>query len=124
MGFRSGLIIFLLIVAMVAESSSSFSGDASWDLARFGDGGGGSSATCSGLVGDCVDADEEMMMESEAARRILGSARRRISYDALQRDRVPCSRRGRSYYNCRSMGRANPYRRGCSYITRCSRYNN
>ncbi|CAN1281082.1 Protein RALF-like 33 [Linum perenne] len=57
-------------------------------------------------------------MESESARRILAS-RRYISYGALRRNSVPCSRRGASYYNCRGGAQANPYHRGCSRISRC-----
>ena len=42
-----------------------------------------------------------------------------ISYGALQRNTVPCSRRGASYYNCKQGGEANKYQRGCSAITQC-----
>ncbi|EAY78048.1 hypothetical protein OsI_33090 [Oryza sativa Indica Group] len=42
-----------------------------------------------------------------------------ISYDALFADRVPCSLRGASYYNCHPGAEANPYTRGCSAITQC-----
>ncbi|PSK34539.1 hypothetical protein B9Z65_8865 [Elsinoe australis] len=47
-----------------------------------------------------------------------------ISYDALRRNTVPCSRRGDSIKNCVPGGReppANEYTRGCSVITRCAR---
>lgn len=67
----------------------------------------------SGMVGD-----EEFELDSESNRRILAT-RRYISYGALQRNSVPCSRRGQSYYNCRPGAQANPYTRGCSTITRC-----
>ncbi|GER32931.1 ralf-like 33 [Striga asiatica] len=74
---------------------------------------------CGGTVGECLEnEDEEFALDSESARRIL-AGRRYISYGALQRNRVPCSRRGASYYNCRPGAQANPYRRGCSRITRC-----
>jgi hypothetical protein len=50
---------------------------------------------------------------------------RYISYAALRADQVPCNQRGRSYYsNCASQQAANPYRRGCSAITRCARNTN
>ncbi|CAN1195424.1 Protein RALF-like 33 [Linum perenne] len=71
------------------------------------------------LVGG--DDDEEFGMESEISRRILQQNNRYISYGALRRNTVPCSRRGASYYNCRSGAQANPYSRGCSAITRCRR---
>ncbi|XP_010504445.1 PREDICTED: rapid alkalinization factor 23-like [Camelina sativa] len=62
----------------------------------------------------------EFEMDSEISRRML-AARRYISYGALRRNTVPCSRRGASYYNCRRGAQANPYSRGCSAITRCRR---
>ncbi|KVI10470.1 rapid alkalinization factor-like [Cynara cardunculus var. scolymus] len=70
------------------------------------------------LVGDTIDVREEMMMESESARRIL-AGRGYISYSAMQKNNVPCNQRGQSYYDCNSRGRANPYSRGCNVITRC-----
>ncbi|XP_051144139.1 rapid alkalinization factor [Andrographis paniculata] len=79
---------------------------------------------CKGTVGGCLigseEVDEEFELESESTRRIL-AMRRYISYGALRRNSVPCSRRGASYYNCRPGAQANPYRRGCSAITRCRR---
>ncbi|CAN6982417.1 unnamed protein product [Brassica oleracea var. botrytis] len=62
----------------------------------------------------------EFEMDSEINRRMLAT-RRYISYGALRRNTVPCSRRGASYYNCRRGAQANPYSRGCSVITRCRR---
>ncbi|KAH9863672.1 Protein RALF-like 22 [Plenodomus biglobosus] len=44
-----------------------------------------------------------------------------ISYGALNRNNVPCSRRGASYQNCRAGAKANDYSRGCSTGTRCNR---
>ncbi|KAL5226756.1 hypothetical protein ABZP36_015021 [Zizania latifolia] len=88
------------------------------------------STTCDGAVGDCgVDDDEEMGLlggtaTGEALRRSLARkpTNRYISYAALRADQVPCNKRGSSYYtNCASQKAANPYRRGCSAITRCSR---
>lgn len=88
---------------------------------------GGSSA-CRGSMAECLSEggdldldDMEFAMDSESHRRILANSRRYISYGALSRNNVPCSRRGASYYNCRSGGQANPYSRGCSAITRCRR---
>lgn len=66
--------------------------------------------------------DEDMMMESEISKRMLAQTRH-ISYGAMARDRIPCNVRGRSYYNCNTRERANPYRRGCSKITHCARNN-
>ncbi|KAE8678185.1 Protein RALF-like 33 [Hibiscus syriacus] len=72
---------------------------------------------CKGSVDECL-ADEEFDLDSESSRRILATTRY-ISYGALQRNTVPCSRRGASYYNCQPGAQANPYNRGCSRITRC-----
>ncbi|KAJ3688498.1 hypothetical protein LUZ61_017662 [Rhynchospora tenuis] len=75
-----------------------------------------SSSRCSGdSLGECLE-DE---MDDTTTRRFLAGSLNYISYGALRRDTVPCSRRGASYYNCRPGGQANPYRRGCSAITRC-----
>ncbi|RLN24755.1 protein RALF-like 33 [Panicum miliaceum] len=88
---------------------------------------------CSGAVGECgVDEAEELGLSgggaSEALRRTLAQRQptnRYISYAALRADQVPCNQRGRSYYsNCGSQKAANPYRRGCSVITRCARNTN
>ncbi|KAJ1383443.1 Rapid ALkalinization Factor [Sesbania bispinosa] len=65
-----------------------------------------------------IEAEEEFDLDSEINRRILATTKY-ISYGALQRNTVPCSRRGASYYNCRPGAQANPYSRGCSAITRC-----
>ncbi|KAH8621973.1 hypothetical protein IG631_23368 [Alternaria alternata] len=46
-----------------------------------------------------------------------------ISYDALQKNGVPCSRRGPTINNCYRSGTVpgNEYTRGCSTITLCAR---
>ncbi|EPS64652.1 rapid alkalinization factor, partial [Genlisea aurea] len=66
------------------------------------------------------DLDREFAMGSESDRRQL-AAGNYISYGALNRDRIPCSRRGSSYYNCRGGRKANPYTRSCTKATRCAR---
>ncbi|XVF72594.1 hypothetical protein PTKIN_Ptkin12aG0133600 [Pterospermum kingtungense] len=75
-------------------------------------------AGCQGSMGECM-ANDEFGMDSEINRRILQTTTQYISYGALQRNTVPCSRRGASYYNCQPGAEANPYTRGCSAITRC-----
>ncbi|KAK7246487.1 hypothetical protein RIF29_41356 [Crotalaria pallida] len=72
---------------------------------------------------DLLVDDNEFLMPTDAARRTLWGRRRRryISYRSLRANRVPCGRRGRSYYDCNRRGRANPYNRGCTRITRCAR---
>ncbi|KAK7258906.1 hypothetical protein RIF29_24495 [Crotalaria pallida] len=72
---------------------------------------------CRGSIAECME-EGEFEMDSEINRRILATTKY-ISYGAIQRDTVPCSRRGASYYNCRTGAQANPYSRGCSAITRC-----
>ncbi|ESQ32232.1 hypothetical protein EUTSA_v10005147mg [Eutrema salsugineum] len=81
----------------------------------------GSSGKCKGSMADCIaEEEEEFELESEISRRILDS-KVYISYGALRRNVVPCSRRGASYYNCERGAEANPYSHGCSIITRCLR---
>ncbi|KAL2339035.1 hypothetical protein Fmac_013481 [Flemingia macrophylla] len=79
-------------------------------------------SACRGSVADCglLSDDDDFLIDSDTNRRIL-AATRYISYGALRRNTVPCSRRGASYYNCRPGAQANPYHRGCSAITRCRR---
>ncbi|KDP23480.1 hypothetical protein JCGZ_23313 [Jatropha curcas] len=78
-------------------------------------------SSCKGSIAECLASDdggEEFELDSEISRRILATSNY-ISYGALQRNTVPCSRRGASYYNCQNGAQANPYTRGCSTITRC-----
>ena len=118
MGNSSAFVLICAIMAvhMVLTSSAvDFSGDhlqfqLGWIPAR---------SACQGSIAECL-AGEEFEMDSEINRRILAS-KRYISYGALSRNSVPCSRRGASYYNCRPGAQANPYTRGCSAITRCRR---
>ncbi|XP_008794136.2 protein RALF-like 22 [Phoenix dactylifera] len=119
---RLAFLLLLLVAACVSKSSAlnAVGSEVPVGLADFiaarGDG------TCDGLLGQCSDEDEEMETETGISRRGLARAGVRfISYGALSKNRVPCSRRGRSYYNCSRGNRANPYRRGCSVITQCQR---
>ncbi|KAL5541858.1 hypothetical protein UlMin_009568 [Ulmus minor] len=112
-------ICAILVAHLLLHASSSavdFAGDhqLSWIPTRSG---------CRGSIAECLisgDDELEFEMDSEINRRILAT-RRYISYGALRRNTVPCSRRGASYYNCRAGGQANPYSRSCSAITRCRR---
>ncbi|CAN1281083.1 Rapid alkalinization factor [Linum perenne] len=109
----SHLIGLLLICAILSVQLASSTSTAI-DFLPVNSGGGG----CNGSVAECMMMTTTFAMESESARRILAS-RRYISYGALRRNSVPCSRRGASYYNCRGGAQANPYHRGCSRISRC-----
>ncbi|KAF6142644.1 hypothetical protein GIB67_015130 [Kingdonia uniflora] len=73
--------------------------------------------TCKGSIGECF-GENEFDMDTEMNRRILATTQY-ISYGALKKNSVPCSRRGASYYNCKPGAQANPYSRGCSAITKC-----
>nr|GLL34824.1 rapid alkalinization factor-like [Ipomoea trifida] len=65
-----------------------------------------------------VDDTEEMMLDSVSSRRVLFHYRY-LSYSVLQKDKIPCGRRGPSYYNCHIHRPIRPYTRGCSRFTRC-----
>ncbi|KAF8053988.1 hypothetical protein N665_1358s0023 [Sinapis alba] len=80
----------------------------------------GPSSNCRGSIADCISEEEEFEFDSEISRRILAS-KKYVSYGAMRKNNVPCSRRGASYYNCQRGAQANPYSRGCSTITRCRR---
>ncbi|GMI76044.1 ralf-like 33 [Hibiscus trionum] len=103
-------ISLLLTTLVVASSTVESSGERylSWVPTEAG---------CQGSVAECM-ADDEFDMDFEISRRVLQTTQY-ISYGAMQRDTVPCSRRGASYYNCQPGAEANPYNRGCSAITRC-----
>ncbi|KAL1563728.1 protein RALF-like 33 [Salvia divinorum] len=73
-----------------------------------------------GLVADSIDHLDQDMMMDDPIRRHLGSAGY-ISYGALARNKIPCDKRGQSYYNCRQHEAANPYNRGCTRVTSCAR---
>uniref|UniRef100_A0A0V0H8A6 Putative rapid alkalinization factor-like n=1 Tax=Solanum chacoense TaxID=4108 RepID=A0A0V0H8A6_SOLCH len=118
-------IFFIVIVALsspaVAGSAAVVAFSGSHQLGYFPMTLSSSSPICDGSIGDCLaeEDEDEFGMESESSRRMLAYRRRYISYGALSSNRVPCSRRGASYYNCRPGAQANPYQRGCSAITRC-----
>ncbi|KAL3347939.1 hypothetical protein AABB24_021530 [Solanum stoloniferum] len=117
-------IFFIVIVALsspaVAGSAAAVAASGSHQLGYFPM-TLSSSPICDGSIGGCLaeEDEDEFGMESESSRRMLAYRRRYISYGALSSNRVPCSRRGASYYNCRPGAQANPYQRGCSAITRC-----
>lgn len=112
MEFKVCLVVLLLALAMVAAVESSKIQDASWGLKHRHDTN----------VGDIIGEENEMLLDSEASRRQLAQRGRFISYEALKKNNVPCGRRGNSYYNCNNRQQANPYNRGCSYITHCARH--
>ncbi|XP_054795316.1 protein RALF-like 33 [Prosopis cineraria] len=117
--FYSFLVLCAILAVHVSLSSSTtvdFIGDSEMGFFPM-------KSECRGSIGECLLSEDglfgsEFEMDSETNRRIL-AGRRYISYGALRRNTVPCSRRGASYYNCRPGAQANPYRRGCSRITRC-----
>lgn len=107
--------VAVLVLTVVVSKSSSVdaSGDyLGWIPIR---------SDCKGSISECLAGEEvEFQLDSEISRRILQTTKY-ISYGALQRNTVPCSRRGASYYNCQPQAQANPYTRGCSAITKCRR---
>ncbi|KAJ1691041.1 hypothetical protein LUZ63_015196 [Rhynchospora breviuscula] len=126
------LLLSVLLLSSSILTSTSSPMDNPWALS-FADpdsdnllDGSASLLSCNGKVGDCDgDAYEGMGTDLEAAvRRGLAFRKRYISYEALKKNRVPCNRRGQSYYNCQRGRQANPYKRGCSFITKCARIMN
>ncbi|CAN4093091.1 unnamed protein product [Withania somnifera] len=106
-------IVFSLLIASLIISGDATGGDfdvSGWIPVKSAD-------SCDGSIAECMAAGE-FEMDSVSNRRILATDDY-ISYGALQRNSVPCSRRGASYYNCKTGAEANPYSRGCTAITRC-----
>ncbi|KAF8394568.1 hypothetical protein HHK36_020780 [Tetracentron sinense] len=110
MANSSGLVCITILI-IISSSTVDATGDhqLGWIPKR--------STSCQGSIHECL-AGNEFEMDSEINRRILATSHY-ISYDALKRNSVPCSRRGASYYNCQPGAEANPYNRGCTAITRC-----
>ncbi|CAN6343196.1 unnamed protein product [Urochloa humidicola] len=115
------LALALLLLLAVASAAAAASIDMDLGFLSTSTSGAGR-RECRGTVAECLAEEEESELGGSAAaeshRRVL-AGRGYISYGALRRDNVPCSRRGASYYNCRPGAQANPYHRGCSRITRC-----
>ncbi|KAI5331198.1 hypothetical protein PRUPE_4G049000 [Prunus persica] len=121
MGYKVCLIVLMVVLAMVAQSSAK-GHEASWGLSFTAHDDESLIDRANSKVGDMIGEENEMMMDSESSRRTLrGAQGRYIAYGALRRNAVPCGRRGQSYYNCQNRQRANPYQRGCTIITRCAR---
>ncbi|CAN8269656.1 unnamed protein product [Cochlearia groenlandica] len=111
------VIAILAIVISTVDSNTNF-GD-SFDFVRSRSSSSLFSG-CEGSIAECIAEEEEMEFDSDISRRILAQ-KKYVSYGALRKNTVPCSRRGASYYNCKRGAQANPYSRGCSTITRCRR---
>ncbi|KAD6453807.1 hypothetical protein E3N88_08513 [Mikania micrantha] len=110
------LAIDMITISFPAVNAASIAGNhqISWIPATTGVGCRGSMAECLTERMDVDFDDMEFSMDSESTRRILANYRRYISYGALSRNNVPCSRRGASYYNCRSGG----FQRQCWVVRR------
>ncbi|XP_047326072.1 protein RALF-like 33 [Impatiens glandulifera] len=104
----SVVIVVLLMTTDIGVDAHLHRDQLPWEAARSG---------CSGTIDECINSAGGELDE-EINRRILATTNY-ISYGALQRNTVPCSHRGASYYNCKTGAEANPYTRGCSAITRC-----
>ncbi|KAJ8749269.1 hypothetical protein K2173_018749 [Erythroxylum novogranatense] len=114
--------VFLLIALALVRRSLAYYKDEEWHIKDISRMHTDQETRCDGDY--CIKEVEEMTMESDTRRRILAQATRYISYGALLKNKAPCNRRGKSYYNCSWRGKANPYTRGCSVITHCYRFTN
>ncbi|KAF2544094.1 hypothetical protein F2Q68_00033174 [Brassica cretica] len=109
-------VVAILAIVISAVDASGFGFGHSLDFVRTGS--SSLSSGCEGSIAECIAEEEEMEFDSDISRRILAQ-KKYVSYGAMRKNSVPCSRRGASYYNCQRGAQANPYRRGCSTITRC-----
>ncbi|XP_074297316.1 protein RALF-like 32 [Silene latifolia] len=81
-----------------------------------------SNMQCNSSIAEC-DAEGEMLMQSDVARRFLEEGKH-ISFGALARDQPVCGgARGQAYSNNANClpPQQNPYHRGCSKYYRCKR---
>ncbi|KAF8006705.1 hypothetical protein BT93_K0880 [Corymbia citriodora subsp. variegata] len=119
--FRVLFLTSLLAVAAISTSASSaVGGDGlSWVAAAASSSKQG---RCQGSIAECMAEQDgelgEFDMDTEVNRRVLATSQY-ISYGALQRNTVPCSQRGASYYNCQPGAQSNPYSRSCTAVTQC-----
>ncbi|GMY21618.1 protein RALF-like 33 [Fagus crenata] len=117
-----GICTAMVLILILSSSSSSTVHASSVGGSHFGWMPSTTRSACKGTIAECMamegGAGEEFELDTEISRRILATSSY-ISYGALQRNTVPCSKRGTSYYNCQAGAQANPYSRGCSAITRC-----
>lgn len=104
-------MLLITTLMMISSTNASLDHSLSWVPRK-------NSNHCQGSIAECMADGSEFDMDSEINRRILATTQY-ISYAVLQRNTVPCSLRGASYYNCKAGAEANPYNRGCSAITRC-----
>ncbi|KAL6198845.1 hypothetical protein ACLB2K_028633 [Fragaria x ananassa] len=114
------LVTLLLAVAVAVEATKLY--DAGWGLiARYNH----DSSLVHASLGDVIGEDNGMMLDSDSSRRTLAGRPKYISDGSLNRNGIPCRRSGVTYYNCGQPAnqQANTYRRGCSCITRCARFN-
>ena len=63
--------------------------------------------SCNGRIGDCIDQSEEMMLDSEASKNVLALEQKFIVYKFFDKEHVPCSQRGQSYYSCHTFKQRN-----------------
>lgn len=115
MNSRMMYTVVAILMIVIAKVEAGGYGDALGFVIRTG-----SSSNCKGSITDCIAEEEEFEFDSEISKRVLAS-KKYVSYGAMRKNSVPCSQRGASYYNCKRGAQANPYRRGCSTITRCRR---
>ncbi|KAK9983775.1 hypothetical protein SO802_033300 [Lithocarpus litseifolius] len=104
-------MLLITTLMMISSTNATLDHSLSWVPRK-------TSNHCQGSIAECMADGNEFDMDSEINRRILATTQY-ISYAALQRNTVPCSLRGASYYNCKAGAEANPYNRGCSAITQC-----
>ncbi|KAE8681933.1 Protein RALF-like 33 [Hibiscus syriacus] len=117
-GFLLTISLLLLGTATHITSVSAYSASGVHGLTWIPTTTNESGSSCRGSTAECMANDMDDGLE--LTRRMLQTANTQyISYGALQRDTVPCSLRGASYYNCQPGAQANPYNRGCSAIARC-----
>ncbi|XP_040384203.1 rapid alkalinization factor-like [Oryza brachyantha] len=107
------LVVALLTIAVAAASASAYA-----RAAAVADGGVEVGTTMATMMRRAL-ADLNATADAGNATAAANATTGYISYDALFADRVPCSLRGASYYNCHPGAEANPYTRGCSAITQC-----
>lgn len=104
---------FVLLMFLVLLCGVSFHGVVSQDD-MYG------TSVCNGTISECLDENEEFLMDSETSKRHLlaSGGSPSIAYPALQADKTGCNNNGKPYGSC-LPGPNGKSTRGCKEIYYC-----
>ncbi|WOG89839.1 hypothetical protein DCAR_0209078 [Daucus carota subsp. sativus] len=93
------ILLFTLFITANASSSMGWNKKTSFGFELYSK--PGSLYNCDGKIGDCIAEEEEMMLDSEASKQILALEHKFTGSKFIDKEHVPCSQPGQSYYTCK-----------------------